>query len=154
PFLDGHNARKTINLTLVQGSRSEKINKPYRTYHEAGNKAHKRVDIIEIEFCVDPSPSPLWIGWLSKARDLTGTINSEDIRGIRLRANNIQIGDHRTFSRIFEKVAKTSSRFNGWFSGEIHILDQRIIPNSRRDFFEDNEAWREAEQSLIEWARG
>src|SRR5262249_13142202 len=91
--------------------------------------------------------------WLSQARNLSGTINAEDVRGIRLRASNIQIGNHDTFSRIFQKVRKTHSRFNGRFSGEVHILDPRIIQNSRRDSFEDNEVWREAERTLIVWAR-
>src|SRR5262249_10752097 len=111
-----------------------------------GNRANNRVEITDIETSVDPSNSPLWIAWLSQARNLSGTINAEDVRGIRLRASNIQIGNHDTFSRIFQKVRKTHSRFNGWFSGEVHILDPRIIPNSRRDFFEDNEVWREAER--------
>ena len=35
----------------------------------------------------------------------------------------------------------------------MHILDPRIIPNSRRDFFEDDQPWREAEHTLIEWAK-
>ena len=153
PFLDVHSARKTVSLKLEYSGRQEKINKPYKTFHEAGNRTSNRVDIVDIETYVDPTPSRRWIGWLSKPRHLSGTINAEDVRGIRLRANNIQIGDHNTFSRIFEKVRKTYSRFNGWFSGEVHILDPRIIPNSRRDFFEDNEAWREAERTLIEWAK-
>lgn len=152
-FLKEHGARKIVNLTLMHNGRPDKINKPYKTYHEAGNRTNKRVEITDIETYVDPSPSPLWIAWLSKAHDLVGTINSEEVRGIRFRANNIQVGDHRTFARIFDKIGKTTSRFNGWFSGEVHILDPRIIPNSRRDFFEDNEAWRQAEHTLIEWAK-
>jgi hypothetical protein len=152
-FLKEHQARKIINLTLMHNGRPEKVNKPYKTYHEAGNRANKRVEITDIEMYVDPSPSPHWIAWLSKAHDLLGTINSEEVRGIRFRANNIQIGDHRTFARIFDKVGKTSSRFNSWYSGEVYILDQRIIPNSRRDFFEDNEVWRDAERTLVEWAK-
>jgi hypothetical protein len=153
PFLEAHNTRKTINLTLEYNGRQEKINKTYKTFHMAGNRTDNRVDIIDIETCADPCDPPRWIAWLSKARNLTGTINTEDVRGIRLRANNIQIGDYNTFSRIFEKVRKTHSRFNGWFAGEVHILDPRIIPNSRRDFFEDNEAWRDAERTLIDWAK-
>jgi molecular chaperone HtpG len=153
PFLDAHSARKTINLMLEYNGRQERVNKPYKTFHEAGNRTNNRVDIVDIETFVDPTSSQRWIAWLNKPRHLAGTINVEDVRGIRLRANNIQIGDYNTFSRIFEKVRKTHSRFNGWFSGEVHILDPSIIPNSRRDFFEDNDAWREAERTLIEWAK-
>jgi molecular chaperone HtpG len=153
PFLDAHSARKTINLTLEFNGRRDKINKPYKTFYAAGNRTDNRVDIIDIETYADPSDPPRWIAWLSKPRNLTGTINAEDVRGIRLRANNIQIGDYNTFSRIFGKIRKTHSRFNGWFAGEVHVLDPRIVPNSRRDFFEDTEAWREAERTLIEWAK-
>jgi hypothetical protein len=153
PFLGANGAHKTINLKLQYNGRQERINKPYKTFHDAGNRTNNRVDIVDIETYVDPTPSRRWIAWLSKPRHLTGTINAEDVRGIRLRANNIQIGDYNTFSRIFEKVRKTHSRFNGWFSGEVHILDAHVIPNSRRDFFEDNEAWRESERTLIEWAK-
>lgn len=152
PFLESHNARRTINLTVLHSGRQDKINKPYKTYHEAGNRSKKRVEIDDIETYVDPSPRPLWIAWLCKAHDLSGSINSEDVRGIRLRANNIQVGDERTFTRIFERVGKSHTRFNSWFSGEVHILDPRIIPNSRRDFFEDNQIWREAERGLVTWA--
>jgi hypothetical protein len=153
PFLDAHSVRKTINLMLEYNGRQERVNKPYKTFHEAGNRTNNRVDIVDIETFVDPTASRRWIAWLNKPRLLAGTINAEDVRGIRLRANNIQIGDYNTFSRIFEKVRKTHSRFNGWFSGEVHILDPRIIPNSRRDFFEDNDSWREAERTLIEWTK-
>ena len=152
-FLEQHNSRKTINLTLTHIGRQEAIKKPYKTFHEAGNKADRRIDIVDIETFVDPSVPPRWVAWLSKARDLPGVINSDEVRGIRLRSSNIQIGDERTFSRVFEKISKSYARFNGWFSGEVHMLDHTIIPNSRRDFFEDNDAWREAEKTLIEWAR-
>ncbi|MEO5375343.1 MAG: ATP-binding protein [Alphaproteobacteria bacterium] len=153
PFLEQHDARRTVNVTLnINGSR-ETIGKPYKTYHEAGNKSGNRVEIVDIETAVDPSDPPRWIAWLSTARDLRAVIVSDDVRGIRLRSNNIMVGDHRTFSRIFEKVQKSYFRMNGYYSGEVHILDTDIIPNSRRDFFEDNEAWRKAETTLIEWAR-
>ena len=106
PLLESHNAKKTINLILVHDGRQEQITKPYRTYHEAGTRSKKHVEIIDIEIQTDRSIPPLWVGWLSKARDLTGTINSEDVRGIRLRANNIQIGDHRTFARILRRSGR------------------------------------------------
>lgn len=153
PFLEQHGVRRTVNLTLKVNGREEPINKPYRTHHEAGNKSGNRVDIVDIETAVDPSDPPRWIAWLSTARDLKGVIASDDVRGIRLRSDNIMVGDYRTFSRIFEKVQKSYFRMNGYYSGEVYILDPNILPNSRRDFFEDNEAWREAERTLVEWAR-
>src|SRR5262249_26073305 len=85
PFLDAHTTRKTINLKLQYDGRQERINKPYKTFHEAGNRTNNRVDIVDIETFVDPTPARRWIAWLSKPRHLTGTINAEDARGIRLR---------------------------------------------------------------------
>lgn len=153
PFLEQYNARRTINLTVSASSRDEAIYKPYKTYHQAGNKSDSRVEIDDIELAWDPSEPPRWIAWLSKARDLKGVIANDDVRGIRFRSNNIQIGDGRTFSRIFEKVQKSYTRMNGYYSGEVHVLDPNIVPNSRRDFFEDNEAWQAAEATLIDWVK-
>lgn len=53
------------------------------------------------------------------------------IRGLRARVGNMQIGTDRIFEHLF-----LESRFNGWCIGEIHILDSRIVPNGRRDYFE------------------
>ena len=53
------------------------------------------------------------------------------IRGLRARVGNMQIGTDRVFEHLFQEP-----RFNGWCVGEIHILDRRIVPNGRRDYFE------------------
>jgi molecular chaperone HtpG len=153
PFLEAHDAKRTINLTLEVEGRQEPVKKPYKTYQQAGAGQQNRVEIVAIELMKDPSDPPRWIAWISKAQDLKGVIVNDEVRGIRLRANNIQVGDYRTFSRIFEKVQKSYSRMNGYYSGEVHILDTAVVPNSRRDYFEDNDAWRETEKTLIEWAK-
>lgn len=53
------------------------------------------------------------------------------IRGLRARVGNLQIGTDRIFEHLFQEP-----RFNGWCVGEIHILDRRVVPNGRRDYFE------------------
>ena len=55
------------------------------------------------------------------------------IKGLRLRSGNIQIGESNLLDELF-----TESRFNSWVVGEIHVLDERILPNGRRDHFEQN----------------
>ncbi len=151
PFLEKHGVRRTINLTMVADGRHEQIQKPYKTHHPVGIKGAS-ADVHDIETVVDTCDPPKWIAWLSVAKDLSGVINSDEVRGIRLRCKNILVGNYNTFSTVFEKVGKSHARFNGYFSGEIHILDTAIVPNARRDNFEDGEAWREAEKTLIEWA--
>jgi len=55
------------------------------------------------------------------------------IKGLRVRAGNIQIGDSNLLEELFPEP-----RFNGWPVGEIHVVDRRIVPNGRRDHFEQN----------------
>ena len=65
-----------------------------------------------------------------------GTICDNSIKGLRYRKGNIQIGDRLTLNDIF-----LEERFNGWFQGEIFVLDPNLIPNARRDNFEKNESY-------------
>ncbi len=59
----------------------------------------------------------------------TGTL----VKGLRLRTGNIQVGDHILLEDLFPEP-----RFNGWSVGEVHVIDRRIVPNGRRDHFEQN----------------
>ena len=83
------------------------------------------------------------IGWLAHSSYLGAIPKANRIRGIRARIGNIQIGDERTFDHLFEE-----ERFNRWCVGEMHILDSRIIPNGRRDYFERNPHLRNLENHL------
>jgi len=55
----------------------------------------------------------------------------------------MQIGTDRIFEHLFEEP-----RFNGWCVGEVHILDSRIVPNGRRDYFEPSPHLRNLENQL------
>ena len=55
------------------------------------------------------------------------------ISGLRARKGNIQIGGQLIFAEVFPE-----SRFTSWTVGEVHIIDDKIIPNGRRDDFEQN----------------
>jgi hypothetical protein len=55
------------------------------------------------------------------------------VKGLRLRAGDIQVGENNLLEDLF-----TEPRFNAWSVGEIHVLDKRIVPNGRRDHFEQN----------------
>ena len=63
-----------------------------------------------------------------------GAIDSTaSIKGLRLRSGNMQVGESDILEELF-----TESRFNGWVVGEFHVLDDRILPNGRRDHYEQN----------------
>ena len=55
------------------------------------------------------------------------------VEGWRLRCGDIQVGDNTVLQSLFPE-----SRFNGWCVAETHVLDPRILPNGRRDHFEQN----------------
>lgn len=73
------------------------------------------------------------LGWVAH-HDYEGAIHpSTRVRGLRVRAGNVQIGDGGVLADVFPE-----QRFDSWTVGEIHILDPRIVPNGRRDDFERN----------------
>ncbi|MCW2249243.1 molecular chaperone HtpG [Azospirillum fermentarium] len=73
------------------------------------------------------------VGWLLHHGYFGAIPSGEGINGLRARKGNIQVGDHRIFAEVFPE-----SRFASWTVGEIHILDERLVPNGRRDNFEQN----------------
>lgn len=73
------------------------------------------------------------VGWLLhheyEGAVPTGTL----VKGMRLRAGNMQVGGHTLLEDLFPEP-----RFNVWSVGEIHVLDRKVVPNGRRDHFEQN----------------
>jgi molecular chaperone HtpG len=59
--------------------------------------------------------------------------NDTLVKGVRLRVGNLQVGDGAILEGLFPET-----RFNSWSVGEVHIFDQRLAPNGRRDQFEQN----------------
>ena len=83
------------------------------------------------------------LGWIAHSSYLGAIPKNKGVRGIRARAGNIQVGDEHVFDHLFEE-----ERFNRWCVGELHILDPRIIPNGRRDYFESSPHLRNLENRL------
>ena len=82
-------------------------------------------------------------GWIAHSSYLGAIPKANRIRGVRARLGNIQVGDERVFDHLFEE-----ERFNRWCVGEVHILDSRIVPNGRRDYFERDPHLRHLENHL------
>ena len=83
------------------------------------------------------------VGWIAHSSYLGAIPKANRIRGIRARIGNIQVGDEQVFDHLFDE-----ERFNRWCVGEVHILDSRIIPNGRRDYFERDPHLRNLENHL------
>ena len=82
-------------------------------------------------------------GWIAHSSYLGAIPRNLGIRGLRAREGNIQIGGEGIFDHLFPE-----ERFNRWCVGEVHILDSRVLPNGRRDYFEPGPHVRNLENQL------
>ena len=82
----------------------------------------------------------MWVG-LSRFEKRIPKINH--MRGIRLRSANIQLGDDDAFAELFKEP-----RGNYYFVGEVFAIDKDLIPNSQRDYFNENALRVEFEDQL------
>jgi molecular chaperone HtpG len=82
----------------------------------------------------------MWVG-LSKFQRAIPKINQ--MRGLRLRKENIQIGGEDSLQKLFKE-----DRGNSYFVGEVFAVDKELIPNSQRDYFNENPARAEFEREL------
>jgi molecular chaperone HtpG len=88
------------------------------------------------------------VGWILH-HGYSGAIpQSTLVKGLRLRAGNIQVGENALLEELF-----TEPRFNSWSVGEVHVLDDRIVPNGRRDHFEQNTHYNNLLNQIAPYAR-
>ena len=73
----------------------------------------------------------MWVG-ISRFEKQIPKINQ--MRGVRLRSANIQIGGDDALQELFKE-----NRGNYYYVGEVFAVDDRLIPNSQRDYFNENE---------------
>ncbi|MCK8817166.1 ATP-binding protein [Natroniella sulfidigena] len=125
------------NIFLSDGEETEQIYKLNSSnfVSDIRKKISDYVKSIEIEFIKDKDENLLAALWYTKS-NFYGTIVDRKIKGLRFRKGNIQIGDRSLLNKIFKE-----DRFNGWFQGEVYVLDDDLIPNARRDGFEKNSAY-------------
>ncbi len=137
-FLEDNDLTMDEYLIYVNSNIIEKLYTNYVYNGEEGKK--KRCDeILDVDFFkIKKEDELLGWGWfsISSFQGVLDEVNKA--RGIRLRKNNIQIG----LENCLEKFHK-EKRGNYYFFGEIHALHPELIPNSRRDYFIDNDIERE-----------
>lgn len=133
-FKKQHNITVDTYNIYING---DQIYKPYTSViYEESNGGKKRADdILDIEFLLqkDKTGNIIYWGWYTISC-LKGQMKPINIaRGIRLRKENIQIGDEEICKKFFSKTE--DQRFSFYYFGEIHALSDGLIPNSRRDYF-------------------
>lgn len=142
-----------ITITIKSGTINFQVFKPYRKLTYITSRGSEKIHLNNICFFPeDAGPdSPFW-GWYAET-NCPGSIKEETVAGFRLRKANIGIGNAERMSEIFREVSLSNDRLNNYFLGEIHIQDQNVVPNARRDGFEDSPEWSNIRRSLIEFAR-
>lgn len=121
----------------------EQLFKDYRTHF--GNGGGEIYD-VHCEDFFDAEGNLLAWSWIGVSK-VSGQIDEQNpMRGIRLRKENIQLGDDDVLQPLFQP--KTDQRFLYYFVGEVHAVSRELIPNARRDYFIENEALVELEKAL------
>lgn len=141
-----------VTTVVIKAPNAEReVFKPYQTRNRTSHVRGGNFDFYVKDICFYPEhvtpESTFWV-WYGKT-DLLGTIEDEQVAGLRLRAKNISIGGADPVTELFGARAKTDGRFNAWYMGEIHITTPDAIPNARRDGFEDTQAWLRTRTDLL-----
>jgi molecular chaperone HtpG len=116
----------------INGSETP-IFRPHRNAIKVGEKRAEKLAQLELHELTSIDGGVGAIAWILH-HGYSGAIPPAAlIKGLRLRTGNIQTGDHALLEDLFPE-----SRFNAWAVGEVHILDSKVLPNGRRDHFEQS----------------
>jgi hypothetical protein len=121
------------NLHIQVSDLPEPVYRPHRNTLEIRAGA---VDAFtDLEFLEVPGDTTnlAVVGWILHHGYLGAIPPRVGVGGLRFRSGNIQVGSSNILEEIFPEP-----RFNAWSVGELHVLDPQLMPNGRRDHFEQN----------------
>jgi len=141
-----------VSIIINAGTINYQIFKPYRKITYTTKRERHKIHVKGIRFSPDDaSPESLFWGWYAET-NCPGTFGDDMVAGFRLRKANIGIGMAEPMTEIFSTASESYARLNKYFMGEIHIQDPNVIPNARRDGFEDSPEWTEIRKQLVDFA--
>ena len=143
-------AEAPLTLDVILEGDSAPVERPYGgSIRLSTNKeaAFTEFEVVRIPSVDDSGDAA--VGWIAHSSYWGAIPKEQQVRGIRARVGNIQIGGEAIFDDLF-----TEERFNRWCVGELHILDSRIVPNARRDYFQPDPHLRNLENQLNPVLRG
>jgi molecular chaperone HtpG len=131
---------------------TEQLYKPYSTriYNNADGTKTAIDDVFDIKFIeFNEHEGMLAFGWYGISKALQQIPSCNLARGIRLRKGNIQIGEDDALQFLYKQ-----RRFHYYFVGEIHAVSHELIPNARRDYFDESHALKKFEKRYKEFVDG
>lgn len=128
------------NITL----NGEPIFKKYTTILKDSSTGAKYDEIFGVHFQDFYKNGELfaWM-WVGESKFQKAIPKINQMRGLRLRKENIQIGGEDALQKLFKE-----DRGNSYFIGEVFAVDKALIPNSQRDYFNENLARANFERKL------
>lgn len=145
-FLEKHGARLGV-IELELAGRG-KIYRPHRNSIALGKSGQTQFQELTTIYTPGRDGEVAAATWILH-HDYRGSLPSNSlVDGWRLRCGDIQVGDNAILQGLFPE-----SRFNGWCVAETHVLDPRILPNGRRDHFEQNTFYFDLTNHLTPHAR-
>lgn len=121
------------NLQILVGDDRTPVCRPHGNALEIATAVFDPFTEVELLTVEGLDGETACVGWVLH-HGYTGALPVAcNVRGLRVRCGNIQVGDDRMFEELFPEA-----RFNAWSVGELHVIDPRIIPNGRRDHFEQS----------------
>ena len=137
-----------VRITIKDGpGRPQSVNKRY------GAKYEFESGTVELSGCdIHHSPTKRWWAWVGK-KNKSGAFTDTRVSGLRVRVRNIQIDGTAIVRDIFREHAKSHVQFQDYFLGEIFIEPSALVPNARRDGFEEDSTWRRVKSELARVVR-
>ena len=124
------------------------IDKPKAVTKRYGATYEFETGTVTLNDCaIHRSPNGRWWSWVGKKAESGAYIDTR-VSGLRVRVRNLQIDGTGIVRDIFRDHAKSHERFQNYFLGEIFMEPGALVPNARRDGFEDDDAWRRIRNEL------
>lgn len=142
-----------VTIEIISQNTNIQAFKPYKKITYSTLDRRNKIHLKGIRFFPEnpESDTPFW-GWWADT-NCPGTVGDEKVAGFRMRKSNFSIGLVEPMNQIFSESSVSYGRLNKYFIGEIYILSSKVIPNARRDGFEDNSEWTKIRKELIEFAK-
>lgn len=119
----------------------EDVFKKYSTHFKT-SKGDDEIFGVEFKDFYDEKGNLIMWLWFGLSQFKAIISKDCDMRGLRLRKANIQIGNEDALQKLFKE-----DRGQHYFVGEVFAVSKGLIPNSQRDYFNENSTrvWFETE---------
>jgi len=122
----------------------KQIFKKFSTYlKKSDGKSHDEIfDVAFKDFYDADNKLFAWM-WVGLSSFKGAIPKTNQMRGLRLRKENIQIGGEDALQKLFKE-----DRGNSYFVGEVFAVSEELVPNSQRDYFNENPSRADFEKIL------